>query len=75
MSDGTVLYLLNCRNCEDIQRLTEKLRACECGKTRGQLARGEPNVEGVYGRLFAMQFEDYDRLGPGEVACFVVTED
>ena len=68
------ICILNCRNCEDMQRLTDKIRTCECGKSRGRMVKDEPEIQGTYARLLAMQFEDYDRLTPGEVACLVVLE-
>ena len=78
MSD--TICLLNCRSCEDILRLTEKRRTCECGKSTGNMVKvkgggEEPHIDGTYARILAMQFEDYDRLVPGEVACLVVLDD
>lgn len=76
MSDEPTLFLMNCRNCEDVQRITEKLRRCECGKTEAVVLKsGAPEVRGVYGRILAMNFEDYDKLAPGEVACLIMIED
>lgn len=71
-----VICLLNCRTCEDIVRLTDKIRTCECGSSRGRMTNlpegNEPHIQGSSARVLAMQFEDYDRLVPGEVACLIV---
>lgn len=66
------LYLLNCRECSDIQMLTEKPRACECGKSRGILKGAKPAVEGEQARLFSIPWETYDLCSPERPGAFHV---
>jgi len=59
------LRLLNCRHCDDIVKLIETERLCECGKTRGFL-RGEELVITGSPRVFALEWEAYDGIAEGE---------
>ena len=62
------MFLLNCTNCDDVQRLSLKVRYCECAQSRGVLhPRTElPKVEGLHARIIEIPWEQYDRAIEGE---------
>lgn len=62
------MYLLNCRNCDDVLRLGPHVRRCDCGQTSGHLdgTRIPPIVEGFHARVLKIDWEQYDSAVPGE---------
>ena len=64
-SDG--ILLLNCRSCEDIQRLDEDHpRPCFCGKSAARFVGGKWITSGSC-RILKISFEEYDGAAPGLV--------
>lgn len=60
------ILLLNCRQCDDIQRLHEEMpRTCLCGKSAGRFD-GKSFVCSGPARLFEIAIEEYDGAAPGE---------
>lgn len=58
--------MLNCLNCDDVLRLVEAERKCECGKSSGSCsARGAIATSGPV-RVLQIPWEHYDRARPGE---------
>lgn len=67
MPGPSAIWLLNCRRCDDIFRVTERMRSCECAHASGQLDALEvPQVEGLQARLLSIEWEDYDGVIEGE---------
>jgi hypothetical protein len=68
------MFLLNCKNCDDVQRLVTKVRRCECGQSSGFLdAMGEqPHIEGDHARLVKIHWEQYDSAVEGEPKTWVL---
>lgn len=59
------MLLLNCTRCDDVVALTEKVRICECGQTRGKLG-ADGNVEALGAtRVLTIDWEVYDGLVEG----------
>jgi hypothetical protein len=66
------LLLMNCRRCDDVVKLVEKERACECGLARGkETDAGEVTVTGSV-RVFTITWEAYDGIEEGESRGFGV---
>lgn len=68
------MYLLNCTKCDDIQRLVQKPRYCECGECRGAVdsTGNHPEVQGFHARLLKIDWEQYDSAAPGEPKTWTV---
>ncbi len=59
------LLLLNCTRCDDVVKLVEKVRICECGGARGKASdNGEVEALGS-ARVLAVGWKAYDGLGDG----------
>jgi len=59
------MLLLNCTRCDDVVKLVEKVRTCECGAARGKLSdSGEVEALGS-ARVLAINWRSYDGLGGG----------
>jgi hypothetical protein len=59
------MLLLNCTRCDDVVKLVEGLRACECGATLGK-ADEDGNVETIGpARVLSIAWRVYDGLGDG----------
>jgi hypothetical protein len=59
------LLLLNCTRCDDVVKLVEKVRICECGGTRGKVDE-DGNVEALGSpRVLSIAWRVYDGLGDG----------
>lgn len=68
----TVLKLLNCRRCDDVLKLIEKERVCECGGCRGRVSEaGEVTATGS-ARVLTIGWEAYDGIEEGETRPFSV---
>jgi hypothetical protein len=67
------MYLLNCRACDDVVKLVEKSRSCECGKSSG-LLNGVGGLYWLIGpcRALAITWEAYDGITEGESRPFIV---
>ena len=66
------MKLLNCRHCDDVVKLVEKERSCECGHARGSVSdSGAVTVSGS-GRVLAISWEAYDGIEEGEARTFTV---
>lgn len=65
--------LLNCRRCDDIVKLIEKSRSCECGASSGRLENESAGAE-VTGpaRVLLIPWESYDGIVEGEERAFQV---
>jgi len=60
------ILLLNCRQCDDIQRLHEEMpRTCLCGKSAGRFTLAGFVCSGP-ARILEISIEEYDGAGPGE---------
>ncbi len=59
------MHLLNCKRCDDVVKLVDKLRRCECGQASGQLLNGTPMLTGA-ARLLEIPWPDYDNASAGE---------
>jgi hypothetical protein len=60
------MLLLNCLHCDDIVKLVENERRCECGHARGSLSMDPtPSVHGP-ARVLEITWEAYDGLAEGE---------
>lgn len=60
------IVLLNCRECDDILRITEgHARTCECGKSAARFAAGTLLRTGP-SRVIEIDIEEYDGAAPGE---------
>lgn len=68
------LLLMNCRQCDDVQKVIDTLRCCECARSSGQLVNGEAITEGPC-RVLAIDWEQYDGAAPREPRTFIVTDD
>lgn len=67
-----LMYLLNCRACDDVVKLIEKPRTCECGRSRGGIdGNGDPSVQGN-ARVLTIAWEAYDGITEGESRPFTV---
>lgn len=58
------LRLLNCTHCDDVVKLVDKERICECGMSRGSDSGAEVRVSGP-ARVLAIEWEVYDGLAEG----------
>lgn len=38
---GGAMKLINCRRCDDVVKIVEKMRVCECGQSAGRELDGE----------------------------------
>ena len=65
------MKLLNCRRCDDVVKLVEDERSCECGLSHGRLHEGAAVTTGPV-RLLAIDWETYDGMAPGETREFSV---
>ena len=66
MSSGKPsMKLLNCTRCDDVVKLVDKERACECGLSRGRVL--EDSCVELHGpaRILIIAWEDYDGLAEG----------
>jgi len=60
------VLLLNCRECDDIQRLMEEQpRTCFCGKSAGRF-NGKEFVTSGPSSMIEIPIEEYDGAAPGE---------
>lgn len=66
-----LLFLMNCQACDDVVKLIEKTRNCECGHSSGQLTHPTYFVTGA-ARVLAIRWEDYDAAIEGEPRPFTV---
>lgn len=66
------MKLLNCQSCDDVVRLTEQNRSCECRKSSGFLT----NDRGLHvtgpARVLLVSWESYDGIAEGEQRPFTV---
>ena len=60
------MKLLNCRQCDDVLKLVDKLRSCECGRSTGMLNGHEPPVTTGPARVFEIPWPEYDQAAGGE---------
>jgi len=59
------LLLLNCTHCDDVLKLVDQARSCECGRSRGAMqSDNRPSVTGP-ARVFTVAWEFYDGLCEG----------
>lgn len=65
------MYLLNCRACDDVVKLIEKERSCECGRSKGV---STPLLTATTGpaRTLVIAWEAYDGITEGESRPFTV---
>jgi hypothetical protein len=65
------MYLLNCRACDDVVKLVEKERSCECGRSKGV---STPLLTATTGpaRTLVISWEAYDGITEGESRPFTV---
>jgi hypothetical protein len=56
------MKLLNCRECDDVVKLVDKVRSCECGRCTGVLDTNEITIV-VTGpaRVFEIPWFEYDQ--------------
>ena len=59
------MLLLNCKSCDDVLKLVDKTRTCECGQSSGRLDNETPQVVGALARLLNIPWEDYDSVAAG----------
>lgn len=72
MSEPVPLWLFNCQRCDDIQRIIEKPRSCECGTLSAQLdSNNQPALQGP-GRLIRIPWEEYDAAEHGEKRPWII---
>jgi hypothetical protein len=72
MTRSSTMKLLNCRRCDDVQKLVEQERTCECGVTKGSISsKGQLSLSGP-GRVFEIDWEAYDGIAEGEERAFGV---
>lgn len=61
----SAMLLLNCIRCDDVVKLIEKVRICECGATHGRVSDdGEVEALGSP-RVLSIGWEVYDGLTEG----------
>lgn len=67
------MKLMNCTRCDDVVKLVEYPRQCECGACRGRTTEDGANVE-VTGspRVLCISWEAYDGAQEGEARAFTV---
>lgn len=67
------LLLLNCVCCDDIVRLVEARRACECGRSEGWITLTGAVVKSIVtARVLEIDWESYDGIAEGESRHFTV---
>lgn len=59
------MWLLNCKACDDVLKMIDRSRSCECGKTSGSLRNDVPRAEGPCARVLRIPWEDYDSTAVG----------
>lgn len=59
------MYLLNCKKCDDVVKLVDQLRRCECGHSSGQLLHEQPVLTGS-ARLVELPWTEYDNASAGD---------
>lgn len=63
------MKLLNCKRCDDLVKLVDKQRACECRQSTGRIVQvsGVESVD-VTGpaRVFEIPWQEYDQAAGGE---------
>ncbi len=66
------LWLLNCTRCDDVQRIVERQRGCECDSVHAMLdIHGKPHLIGP-GRILTIPWEAYDGAAPGDQRTWTV---
>jgi hypothetical protein len=61
------MKLLNCRQCDDVVKLVDKVRSCECGRCTGVLdAVGGTLLVTGPARVFEIPWPEYDQAAGGE---------
>ena len=71
----TKLWLFNCPRCDDVHRIVERPRTCECGKVTALLdVNGTPVLTGK-GRIWLIPWEEYDGAAPGETRRWMVAKE
>lgn len=58
------MKLLNCTRCDDVVKLVDNGRGCECGASYGRLRDEAPDVTGPC-RVLTIDWEVYDGLTEG----------
>jgi hypothetical protein len=63
--------LLNCKKCDDVLKLVDKPRSCECGQSTGRTGpAGAAGTETVTtsgpARIFEIPWQEYDQASGGE---------
>jgi hypothetical protein len=72
MTSPSSLLLLNCTRCDDVLKLVDTVRICECGGARGKIdAKGDPEALGSC-RVLSITWEAYDGIQEGEPRPFTV---
>jgi len=66
MANVESMKILNCKHCEDVLKCVDRIRYCECGRSRGrELHGGRVEVAGPC-RVIAIGWRDYDGAAPGD---------
>lgn len=64
------MKLLNCKKCDDVLKLVDKPRSCECGQSTGRVVMGTGERETVTttgpARIFEIPWPEYDQASGGE---------
>ena len=59
------MMLLNCTQCDDLLKLVDRVRTCECGRSSGHLTPPRPPVVTGPARLIEIPWEQYDLASGG----------
>lgn len=65
------MFLLNCRACDDVVKLVDKERSCECGRSKGVSTALLTATTGP-ARTLVISWEAYDGITEGESRPFTV---
>jgi hypothetical protein len=65
------MKLLNCRQCDDVVKLVDKTRTCECGQSTGRMVKGtgaplEATTVSGPARVFELPWSEYDQAAGGD---------
>ena len=66
------MFLLNCQSCDDVVKLVDKPRLCECGKSAGAHYANGTYVSSGPARVLSITWEAYDGITEGESRPFTV---
>ncbi len=70
------MILLNCQSCDDVVRLTDQNRHCECRRSSGWVSSAPSPHGGAHitgpARVLSISWESYDGIIEGEQRPFTV---